>query len=86
MDSKVRSTSEYKNISLEETFKFLEASADGLSDPEVKNRLEEFGYNEIVEKKNNPLLEFLLRYWGPCRGCWNWQWVFPLYWVITLKE
>ncbi len=65
MDLKVRATSEYKNISLEETFIFLEASADGLSNSEAKNRLEKFGYNEIVEKKNNPLLEFLLRYWGP---------------------
>ena len=65
MDLKVRATSEYKNISLGETIKFLEASADGLSDSEVRNRLEKFGYNEIVEKKNNPLLEFLLRFWGP---------------------
>jgi hypothetical protein len=34
MDLKVKATSEYKKISLEETFKFLEASAEGLSDPE----------------------------------------------------
>lgn len=56
---------EYKNISLEETFKFLETSIDGLSEAEAKKRLEIFGHNEIVEKKKNPVLEFLLRYWGP---------------------
>jgi H+-transporting ATPase len=58
-------TSEYKKYSLEETFKLLESTAEGLSDPEVKNRREQFGYNEIIEKKNNPFLGFLLRYWGP---------------------
>ncbi len=65
MDFKIRSTSGYGKVSVEETLKFLETTADGLSDSEVKNRLEIFGYNEIAEKKKNPLLEFLLRYWGP---------------------
>ncbi|GEM_PF-5961243 len=31
-DLKVKSTSEYKKISLEETFKFLETTSTGLSD------------------------------------------------------
>src|ERR1035437_5766436 len=65
MDLKVRATSEYKNITLEETYKFLETTADGLSDSEVKIRLVKFGNNEIEEKKQNSILEFILRYWGP---------------------
>ncbi|WP_291125192.1 plasma-membrane proton-efflux P-type ATPase [Flavobacterium sp. UBA6031] len=65
MDLKIRATAEYKDISIEDTYKFLETTADGLSDEEVKNRLEKFGTNELIEKKTNPLLEFLLRYWGP---------------------
>src|ERR1035437_7114207 len=65
MELKIKATSEYKNLSLEETFKFLEASADGLQESEVINRLKVFGYNEITEEKRKPLLEFLLRYWGP---------------------
>jgi H+-transporting ATPase len=65
MDLKVRSTSEYKNIPSEKTLEFLETTANGLSEAEAGKRLEIFGYNEIVEKKKNPLLEFLLRYWGP---------------------
>lgn len=65
MDLKVKATSEYKNISLEETYKFLEASVDGLTESEAKNRINILGYNEIVEKKRNPLFDFLLRYWGP---------------------
>jgi len=65
MNLKVRATAEYKDISIEDTYKFLETTADGLSDAEVKNRLEIFGTNELIEKKTNPFLEFLLRYWGP---------------------
>jgi H+-transporting ATPase len=65
MDFKLRSTSEYKNISSEETLRFLHTSIDGLTEAEARNRLEIFGYNEIEEKKRNLLLEFLSRYWGP---------------------
>ncbi len=65
MDDKVRSTSEYKKISMEATLRSLEASITGLTESEVEKRLERFGYNEIIEKKKNPFLEFLLRYWGP---------------------
>jgi H+-transporting ATPase len=65
LDYKVRSTSEYKKISVEAILKSLEASIAGLAESEVGKRLERFGYNEIVEKKKNPFLEFLLRYWGP---------------------
>jgi H+-transporting ATPase len=65
MDLKISATSEYKNISLEETFKFLETSAEGLQESEVLERLKLFGYNEIAEEKRKPLREFLLRYWGP---------------------
>ncbi|MDP3150846.1 MAG: plasma-membrane proton-efflux P-type ATPase [Ignavibacteria bacterium] len=65
MELKLKNTTEYKTISLEETYKFLETTADGLADSEVKDRLEKFGKNEIVEKKQNSLLEFILRYWGP---------------------
>ncbi len=65
MELKVKSTSDYKNISIEEAFKFLETSSDGLSNSEGGHRLVAFGPNEIVEKKTNLLLEFVLRYWGP---------------------
>jgi H+-transporting ATPase len=61
----LRSTASYKELSLQETFKLLEASEDGLGESEARNRLQIFGYNEIKEKKKNPLLEFILHYWGP---------------------
>jgi H+-transporting ATPase len=62
---KGKNTSEYKDIPIEQTFVFLGTSIDGLSESEATNRLTIFGLNEISEKKKHPLLEFLLRYWGP---------------------
>ncbi len=60
-----KSTSDYKGLSPEESLQRLETSRNGLTQSEAVKRLETFGYNEIVEKKKNPVLEFLLRYWGP---------------------
>lgn len=65
MDLTIKTTSEYKNISLEETLKTLQTSIDGLPESEAGNRLRTFGYNQIPETKKNPFLDFLLRYWGP---------------------
>ena len=62
MDLKVRGTSEYKKISLEETLKSLEASTDGLTESEVGSRLGIFGYNEIAVKRKNLFLRFFLHY------------------------
>lgn len=72
MSKIVKSTPDYKKISLEETLKFLDTTSDGRSDTQGRNRLTVFGPNEIVEKKKNHLLEFLLRYWGPM------PWLFTL--------
>jgi len=65
MDETVRNTSEYKRNSLEEAFKLLATSANGLNTAEAARRLDTFGLNEISEKKKSPLLQFLRRYWGP---------------------
>jgi H+-transporting ATPase len=65
MEYSVKSTAEYKKFSLETTLKALEASQEGLAESEAERRHKFFGYNEIEEKKKNPYLEFLLRYWGP---------------------
>jgi hypothetical protein len=62
MDSKVRGTSEYKNISLEKTLQSLETSADGLTESEVGSQLGIFGYNVIAVKRKNLFLRFFLRY------------------------
>jgi len=58
-------TSDYKEISIEETIKLLDTSVDGLTESEAKKRLDKFGYNEVREKRRSPVLDFLSRYWGP---------------------
>ena len=57
----VKNTSEYKAISTEETFRLLQTSKDGLMNSEVQQRLQVVGFNEVTEKKENPIVEFLLR-------------------------
>jgi H+-transporting ATPase len=47
---------------LEQRLGFSEA---GLTNAEVQGRQAEYGYNEITEKKKNPVIKFLSYYWGP---------------------
>ncbi len=61
----IRNTSEYKDPTVEETLQLLQSSTDGLTESEVQRRLQIFGFNEVVEKRSNPVLTFLSRYWGP---------------------
>jgi H+-transporting ATPase len=51
--------------SVSEYLKDLDASPDGLSRKEAENRLSRFGYNELEEKRVNPVLKFLSYFWGP---------------------
>jgi H+-transporting ATPase len=58
-------TEEAKKISKEELFSRFSSSEKGLSSSEAQKRLEQYGPNEIPEKKVNPLLKFLGYFWGP---------------------
>ena len=49
----------------EESFSRLSSSPDGLSAAEAKQRLEQYGPNELEEKRENTLLKFLGYFWGP---------------------
>jgi H+-transporting ATPase len=40
-------------------------SPKGLTQAEAERRLAQYGYNELVEEKTNPLLKFLSYFWGP---------------------
>lgn len=43
----------------------LSTREEGLAATEVQERLQTYGYNEIIEKKINPVLKFLRYFWGP---------------------
>jgi H+-transporting ATPase len=65
MDQKIISTEAAKKASIQELFQRLSSSEKGFSASDVKKRLEEYGYNEIAEKKVNPILKLLSYFWGP---------------------
>jgi H+-transporting ATPase len=43
----------------------LGSGREGLSADEAGRKLQEYGYNEVPEKKRNPILHFLSYFWGP---------------------
>ena len=63
--SQLKNTSEYKELSIEDTLKILDSSTNGLTESEATHRTQKFGFNEVAEKRGNPVLAFLSRYWGP---------------------
>jgi H+-transporting ATPase len=54
-----------KTLPMPEVEKKLQSSPDGLTQAEAAKRLAQYGPNEIVEKKTNPILKFLTYFWGP---------------------
>jgi len=49
----------------EESFGRLSSSPEGLSGMEAKKRLDQFGPNELEERRESALLKFLGFFWGP---------------------
>ena len=65
MDQNSLTTEEAKKADNDELLKKLSANQNGLSSSEAEKRLQQYGPNEIQEKKVNPLLKFLRYFWGP---------------------
>jgi H+-transporting ATPase len=64
-DSKPAAKDELQTLPLPEVEKKLGSSSKGLSQAEAKKRLDQYGPNEIAEKKTNTLLKLLTYFWGP---------------------
>jgi len=60
-----KATADFANVPIDDACMALGASRSGLTEHEAKKRINELGYNELSEKRKNPLLDFLERYWGP---------------------
>jgi H+-transporting ATPase len=56
---------EIKKSSVEDLFSSLSTGKTGINSHEAKNRLEEYGHNEIEEKKINPFRKLLGYFYGP---------------------
>lgn len=64
-----KTTDDYKKLSIEESIKELQTSREkGLSEEAVRNRLIEYGYNEIPEKEESVFHRVFRRFWGPIPG------------------
>jgi len=59
------SIKEFEKMSVEEAFRVLGSRSEGLSEEEAGRRLAEYGYNEVPEKRENLVLAYARRYWGP---------------------
>jgi len=65
MDTSAKKTEAAIETPLAKVFEKLGTSPKGLSASKARERLEEYGYNTIAEKKVNPLVRFLGYFWGP---------------------
>ncbi|MCW8801612.1 MAG: plasma-membrane proton-efflux P-type ATPase [Desulfobacter sp.] len=65
MQKKKENSHNDKTVSLEDLQTQLDTSPEGLSNEEAQARLESYGYNELAEKKERPILKFLSYFWGP---------------------
>jgi H+-transporting ATPase len=65
MSENLLPTEDAKKATVDETLSRLSATTEGLSSSEAQKRLQQYGPNEIPEKKENPLLKFLSYFWGP---------------------
>jgi H+-transporting ATPase len=57
--------SEYSTLPIEKLLTILQVTDEGLSQAKATERVGQFGFNEIAEKKTNPFLKFLSYFWGP---------------------
>jgi H+-transporting ATPase len=65
MEKVVFTTEETKELGIDDLFKKLSSNEKGLSSSEAKVRLQQYGFNEIIEKKKNVILKLLGYFWGP---------------------
>ncbi|BAI61336.1 putative plasma-membrane proton-efflux P-type ATPase [Methanocella paludicola SANAE] len=78
MDKQIIDLKEVKKLSADDLFKVFTTGGNGLSGMEAERRLQAYGPNQIIEKKKNPIIKFLLNFWGPI------QWMIEAAAIISL--
>jgi H+-transporting ATPase len=78
MEKQIIDVNKVKEKPADDLLKQLSSSKDGLSGDEAKKRLDVYGPNEITEKKKNPIIQFLMNFWGPI------QWMIEAAAIISL--
>ncbi|MQL55909.1 plasma-membrane proton-efflux P-type ATPase [Acidianus ambivalens] len=69
--------SNFEKMSIEETLTQLNTSLKGLTEKEAEERIKKYGYNEVKEKKESPIIKFLKKFWAPV------PWMLEITIVIT---
>ena len=59
---------EFAGLSVSEAIKRTGTSVAGLKQTEAENRLAQYGYNELIERKESPIIKFLSYFKGPIPG------------------
>ena len=60
-----RNPDNFGSLPIEETLKQLQTDPNtGLTSTEAKKRIMQYGRNEVAEKRPNPIVAFLKRFWG----------------------
>jgi H+-transporting ATPase len=54
-----------RKTSVDDLFTRLRSGERGLSTPEAEKRRQEYGFNEIPEKRRSPVVTFFTYFWGP---------------------
>ncbi|AWR96699.1 plasma-membrane proton-efflux P-type ATPase [Acidianus sulfidivorans JP7] len=67
----------FENKSIEETLTEFNTTLEGLTENEAQERLKKYGYNEVKEKKESPVIKFLKKFWAPV------PWMLEITIVIT---
>jgi H+-transporting ATPase len=65
MDKSLITAEEAKKEDIKELFQKLSSNAKGFTSSEYKERLQQYGYNEIVEHRKSLILKLLSYFWGP---------------------
>jgi H+-transporting ATPase len=70
-----------RNLDTESTIKLFKSDfTSGLKQTEVENCLKQYGYNEVPEKKVNPVFRFLTKFWG--LTAWMLELIIILSWFL----
>lgn len=64
-DDKADSKPDLGAVSMDKFQADVESTPEGLTGEEARKRLARYGYNELAEKQETPLLKFLSYFWGP---------------------
>jgi H+-transporting ATPase len=65
IDRDVIRTEEAEKSPVADLLQKLASGEDGLAASDARQRLQQYGANEIIEKKVNPMVKFLGYFWGP---------------------